>query len=108
MANRRCHYGILIYVKNALINFYIKIQNTVESSSFGPAFVALRIANKMLEALRYNLKKFGLNLVGIAEVYCVNKKVVKNSSVPASVLNKRKTIYTIIVLENTRLMMDTS
>ena len=35
MANRRLHSGIIIYVNNAPIIWYSKIQNTVEVSSFG-------------------------------------------------------------------------
>ena len=48
----RSQYGILIYVNNALIKFYSKIQNRVESSSFGSDFVSLRIDTEVLEALR--------------------------------------------------------
>ena len=87
--NRRSHSDILIYVNNTLINFYRKIQNTVESSSFGSGFVALIIATYMVEALMYKLSTFGVNLEGPAEVYCDNKSLVTNSSVTASVLNKR-------------------
>ena len=43
----------------------------------------------MVESLRYKLRKFGVNLEGPEEVYCDNKSVVTNYSVPASVLNKR-------------------
>jgi len=89
MANRRSHSGILIYVNNAPIIWYSKRQNTVESSSFGSEFVALRIATEMIEALRYKLRCFGVPIDGPAEVFCDNKSVVTNSSVPASVLNKR-------------------
>ena len=32
MENRRSHYGILIYNNNTPINFYIKINNTVENN----------------------------------------------------------------------------
>ena len=42
----------------------------------------------MVEALKYKIRTFGINLKGTAEVYCDNKSVVINSSVPASVLNK--------------------
>ena len=42
----------------------------------------------MTEALSYKLVKFVVNLEGLVEVYCDNKSVVKNSSVPVSVLNK--------------------
>ena len=50
MANRRSHTGILIYVNNAPIIWYSKRQNTVETSSFGSEYVALRICVEMIEA----------------------------------------------------------
>ena len=62
MSNRRSHSGILIYVNNALINFYSKRQNTAESSSFVSEFLALMIATEMVEALRCKRKTFGVNL----------------------------------------------
>ena len=68
MANRRSHSGILIYVKNALINFYRKRQNKIESSSFGSEFVALRISTEVVEALRYKISTFGVNLEDPEEV----------------------------------------
>ena len=43
----------------------------------------------MVEAIRYTLRKFGINLEGPEEVYCDNKSAVKNSSVTASVSKKR-------------------
>ena len=88
MTNRRYHSGILIYVNNELINVYSKRQNTVESSSFGSEFVALRIAKEMVESLRHKIRTFGVNLEDPAEVYCDNNSVVTNSSLVASVLNK--------------------
>ena len=89
LLNRRSHSGIIIYINNAPIVWYSKRQNTVESSSFGSEFVALRIATEMIEALRYKLRTFGIRLEGPTEVFCDNKSVVTNSSVPSSVLNKR-------------------
>ena len=91
LANRRSHTGILTYVNNAPIIWYSKRQNTVESSSFGSEFVALRIVTEMVQALRYKLKCFGVPMDSPAEVFCDNKSVVMNSSVPTSVLNKRHT-----------------
>ena len=58
LAKQRSQSGILIYVDNTTINFYNKIQNTVESSSFGSEFVALRISTDVVEALRYKLSTF--------------------------------------------------
>ena len=48
MANRRLHYGIIIHVNNSPIIWYIKLQNTVEDSSFVSVFVSLRIATDMV------------------------------------------------------------
>ena len=89
LANRRSHSGILIYVNNAPIIWYSKRQNTVESSSFGSEYVALRICTELVEALRYKLRTFGIPVEGPADIFCDNQSVVTNSSVPSSVLNKR-------------------
>jgi hypothetical protein len=42
----------LMFVQNAPIIFYSKRQNTVESSTFGSEFIAMRIAKEMIVALR--------------------------------------------------------
>lgn len=89
LANRRSHSGILIYINNAPIQWFSKRQNTVESSSFGSEFVALRIAVDLIEALLYKLRMFGIPIDNKVDVYCDNKSVVTNASVPSSVLHKR-------------------
>jgi len=76
-------------VQNAPILWYSKRQNTIESSSFGSEFVALRIAKEMIVALRYKLRMFGVPVVGPASVLCDNQGVVKNASLPESALTKR-------------------
>ena len=73
LKKRRPQSGILIYVNSALIKFYSNIQNTVKSSCFYSGFVALRIATGMVEALRYKLRAFGVNLEVRVEVYFDNK-----------------------------------
>ena len=89
LMTRRSHSGILIYMNNAPIIWYSKRQNTVESSSFGSEYIALRICTEMIEALRYKLRCFGIPIDGPCDVFCDNQSVVTNSSVPTSVLNKR-------------------
>jgi len=86
---RRSHTGIIIYIQNSPIIWFSKRQNTVESSSFGSEFVALRIATEMIESLRYKLRMFGVPVDGPARVLCDNKSVVTNSSIPSSMLNKK-------------------
>ena len=89
LMTRRSHSGILLYINNTPVIWYSKRQNTVESSSFGSEFVALRIATEMIEALRYKLRMFGVPISGSTDVFCDNKSVVTNASIPSSVLNKK-------------------
>jgi hypothetical protein len=89
VVTRRSHTGILIFVNNALIAWFSKRQNTVETSTFGSEFVALRIAVEQLEALRYKLRMFGVPIDGPGDVYCDNQSVVESSSLPQRTLQKK-------------------
>jgi hypothetical protein len=89
LATRRSHTGILIFVNMAPIIWYSKRQNTVESSTFGSEFVALRTAVELIISLRYKLRMFGVHVDGPANVFCDNQGVVYNSTSPESVLTKK-------------------
>ena len=65
---RRSHTGILIFIQNAPILWYSKRQNTVETSTFGSEFVAMKTAKEMIVALRYKLRMFGIPIEGPANV----------------------------------------
>lgn len=52
---RRSHTGIIIMVNMAPIIWYSKRQNTIETSTFGSEFIALKIATELTESLRYKL-----------------------------------------------------
>jgi hypothetical protein len=86
---RRSHTGILIYLNNAPIYWYRKKQNTVESSTFGSEFIAMRIACDKIEALRYKLRMFGIPIIGTADVYCDNGSVVLSAQKVEVRLNKK-------------------
>ncbi|KAI2495965.1 Reverse transcriptase (RNA-dependent DNA polymerase) [Fragilaria crotonensis] len=87
---RRSHTGIIVYVQNAPIIWFSKRQNTVEASSFGSEFVALRTAKDIIVALRYKLRMFGVPIDGPANVFCDNNGVVKNTTIPESMLTKKQ------------------
>ena len=72
---RSSHTGILIYLNNAPINWYSKKKNTVESSTFGSEFIAMRISCDNIEALKYKLRMLGFPIIGPADVYCDNGSV---------------------------------
>ena len=89
LVTRRSHTGILIYVNRAPIMYYSKKQNTVEAATFGSELVAMRQAKEMIQALRYKIRCFGTPLNGPANVLCDNQGVVKNTSIPQSMLSKK-------------------
>ena len=87
--NRRSQTGILIFVNKAPIICYSKRQNSVETSTFGSEFTAMKQAIEIIKGLRYKLRMFGIPLDGPANIYCDNESVFKNVSIPTSVLNKK-------------------
>jgi hypothetical protein len=86
---RRSQTGILIFLNRAPIIWYSKSQNTVESSTFGSEFTAMRIAVELLVSLRYKLRMFGVPLEGPVNTFCDNSSVVTNSILPESTLKKK-------------------
>lgn len=86
---RRSHTGILVFLNNAPILWFSKKQNTVETSSFGSEFVAMKTAVELIESLRYKLRMFGIPLEGPTNVFCDNQACVTNSTVPVSTLSKK-------------------
>jgi hypothetical protein len=89
LVTRRSQSGILLFVNRAPIIWYSKRQNTVETSTFGSEFVALRIAVELIESLRYKLRMFGIPIDGPTNVYCDNEAVTKNTIFPESTLKKK-------------------
>jgi hypothetical protein len=79
---RRSQTGIILSLNRVPILWYSKKQNTVESSTFGSEFVALRIAVKLIEALHYKLHMMGVPIDGPCSIFCDNEASVKNSSIP--------------------------
>ena len=83
---RRSQTGILIFINQAPIMWHSKQQNSVETSTFGSEFTALKNAVELVTALRYKLRMFGVPIAGPTDMFCDNKAVYKNASQPASVL----------------------
>ena len=88
-ATRRSHTGILLFCNKAPIIWYSKRQNTVETSTFGSEFVAMKIAVELTEAFRYKLRMFGVPIEGPTDFYCDNEAVVKSAQRPEVTLNKK-------------------
>jgi len=86
---RRSTTGIVIFIQGTPILWYSKRQSTIETSTFGSEFVALKIATELLEGLRYRLRMMGIPLQGTTNTFCDNDSVVKNVSDPTSTLTKK-------------------
>ena len=86
---RRSQTGIIIYLNNSPIIWYSKRQSTVESTTFGSEFVALRIASELIISLRYKLRMFGVAIDEPTKVLCDNKACVDSSSKVESTLKKK-------------------
>jgi hypothetical protein len=89
LVTRRSHTGIVIFLNRAPVVWYSKHQNSVETSTFGSEFVALRIAVELIQAPRYKLRMFGIPVADACDVFCDNQAVVFNSSIPQSTLAKK-------------------
>ena len=66
-----------------------KKQNSVETSTFGSEFIALKLTVDLVIALQYKLRMFGVPLKGSTDMLCENEAVIKNTSTPESVLRKK-------------------
>ena len=88
---RRLQTGILIFVNRAPILWYSKQQNTVEMSTFGSKFIAMKTAVEQVESLQYKLRMYGVPLEGPTNMFCDNEVVFKNASIPDSTLKKKHT-----------------
>jgi hypothetical protein len=88
---RRSHTGFLFFVNRAPILWYSKRQQTVESSTFGCEFIALRAGTEAAQYLRFKLRMFGIPKVEghVTDVFCDNESVVENSTNVESLLNKK-------------------
>ena len=86
---RRSHTGVIIFVNRAPILWHSKRQNTVESSTFGSEFVAMRIAIELNEGLRYKIRMMGVPIDGPCRMFCDNNAVVLNTTNPESMLKKK-------------------
>jgi hypothetical protein len=68
--------------------WYLKRQNTVEASTYGSELLAMQLAIKMIEGLRYKISMMGIPLDGECAVFCDISAVDTNTK-PESTLKKK-------------------
>ena len=86
---RHSRMGFLIYLKCALIYWCSKKQNSVESSSFGSEFIAMKQCCEYVCGLRYKLGMMGISCEDPTFIYGDNQLVLANTTIPDSMLKKK-------------------
>ena len=87
--SRRSRTGLRIYLNCALVYWWSKKQTSVESSSFGSEFVAMKQCCEYIRGLRYKLRMMGIPVEGPTYIYGDNQSVLANTTIPDSTLKKK-------------------
>ena len=86
---RRSRTALLIYINCALIYWFSKKQASVESSSFGSEFVAMKHCCEYIRGLRYELRMMEIPVEGPAYIEVDNQSVLAKTTIPDSTLQKK-------------------
>ena len=89
---RRSRTGFLVFLQGAPVYWHSKKQTSIETSSFGSEFMAMKHGTEYVRGLRYKLRMMGIPVDLPTFVYADNKSVIVNSSVPESTLKKKSNI----------------
>lgn len=86
---RRSRTGFLVYLNCAPIYWTSKKQASIETSSFGSEFTAMKQCTEYIRGLRYKLRMMGIACDHPAYIYGDNKSVLYNTTLPDSTLKKK-------------------
>jgi hypothetical protein len=86
---RRSRTGFIVFLNSSPIYWYSKRQNSIETSSFGSEFVAMKHACEYIRSLRYHLRMMGIPVKDPTFIRGDNQSVLSNSSIPESILKKK-------------------
>ena len=89
MITRRSRTGFIVYLNNSPIYWLSKKQASVETSSYGSEFTAMKHCCEYLRGLRFKLKMMGIPCAMPSFIFGDNKSVLINSTVPHSALKKK-------------------
>ena len=81
--------GFLIFLQGSPIYWHSWKQTSVESSTFGSEFVAMKQCCEYLRGLRYKLRMMGIPCNGPVYIQGDNQSVLANTTIPESTLKKK-------------------
>ena len=99
MLTRRSRTGYVQMINNLVVNWFSKKQGSIETSTFGSEFVALRTAMEANRGLRDKLRMMGVPINGPTYVFCDKQSVVANVSKAESELKKKSNATNIMLSE---------
>jgi hypothetical protein len=86
---RRSRTGFMIFLNSSPIYWFSKKQTSVETSTFGSEFIAMKQCCEYIRGLRYKLRMMGIPVDLPTYVFGDNKSVLANTSMPHPVLKKK-------------------
>ena len=89
VVTRRSRSGFIVYLNSAPIYWLSKKQTSVETSSFGSEFMAMKHCTEYIKGLRYKLRMMGIPCEGPTYVFGDNQSVLCNTTDPDSTLKKK-------------------
>ena len=89
VATRRSRTGFFIFLNSAPIYWFTKKQTSIETSSFGSEFIAMKQCCEYIRGLRYKLRMMGISVELPTFIFGDNQSVLANTSKPHSTLKKK-------------------
>ena len=81
--------GILHLLNQTPIDWFSKLQSTVETATFGSEYIATRTCTEQIIDLRTTLRYLGIPIYGPSIMFGDNESVVDTASIPTAKLHKR-------------------
>ena len=89
LITRRSRSGFIVMLNMAPVYWFSKKQSTIETSTFGSEFCAMKQCCEYLRGLRYKLRMMGIPINNPCFIYGDNQSVLWKTSVPVSSLKKK-------------------
>ena len=86
---RRSRTGFLVFLQSAPIYWMSKKQTSIETSSFGSEFIAMKQCTEYVRGLRYRLRMMGIPVEEPTFIYGDNQSVLVNTKNPHLQLKKK-------------------
>ena len=80
--------GIIHMVNQTVVDWFSKLQGTVETATYSSEFVAARIATEQVMDMRNVLMSMGVPIDGPTWMLGDNASVILSATIPASLLKK--------------------